>query len=271
MANKWNTQIVSKYIRKSNTKNCIGYTVFIHRHDLQVNERFETLEKAIAFRDECLRMCEARRIQKARDQVLEEYPQNLIVKLGWDIELVYDNFETRLQEMRDTNYLNEREYDYLLQLYKDQLTLEEIGSKNFLSRERVRQIVAKAIRKLQYRHKYFMFGKLTQPYEEALKEFEQIKNDLISRWTYEEAQKIVDDYWKDRKEEGMKIYDSDEVLELDLSVRACNCLRRVGIDTVGKLKELNPKKLLKIKNMGKKCQKEILNKMQEFGIEFYNK
>lgn len=271
MANKWNTQKVSKYITKSNTKNCIGYTVFIHRHDLQVNERFETLEKAIEFRDECLRMCEARRIQKARDQVLEEYPQNLIVKLGWDIELVYDNFETRLQEMRDTNYLNEREYDYLLQLYKDQLTLEEIGSKNFLSRERVRQIVAKAIRKLQYRHKYFMFGKLTQPYEEALKEFEQIKNDLISRWTYEEAQKIVDDYWKDRKEEGMKIYDSDEVLELDLSVRACNCLRRAGIDTVGKLKELNPKKILKIKNMGKKCQKEILDKMQEFGIEFYNR
>ena len=266
MANKWNTQRISKYITKSNTKNCIGYTVFIHRHDLQVNERFETLEKAIAFRDECLRMCEARRLQKAIEQVTEEYPQNLIVKLGWDIELVYDNFETRLQEMRDTNYLDEREYKYLLQVYKDQLTLEEIGLKNALSRERVRQIVAKAIRKLQYRHKYFMFGKLSQPYEEAQKEFEQIKKDLISRWTYEEALKIVDEY-----PTGNLYEDTSDVAVLDLSVRSCNALLRAGINTIGKLRELNANKLLKIKNMGKKSQKEILAKMQELNIEFYNR
>ena len=168
--------------------------------------------------------------------------------------------------MRDTNYLDEREYKYLLQVYKDQLTLEEIGLKNALSRERVRQIVAKAIRKLQYRHKYFMFGKLSQPYEEAQKEFEQIKKDLISRWTYEEALKIVDEY-----PTGNLYEDTSDVAVLDLSVRSCNALLRAGINTIGKLRELNANKLLKIKNMGKKSQKEILAKMQELNIEFYNR
>ena len=40
--------------------------------------------------------------------------------------------------------------------------------------------------------------------------------------------------------------------ELDFSVRAFNCLKRAGINTVGELVQRNQEEMMKVRNLGKK-------------------
>jgi len=54
--------------------------------------------------------------------------------------------------------------------------------------------------------------------------------------------------------------------ELDLSVRAYNCLRRHGVDTVQDLASLKEEDIIKVKNLGKKSMKEIKEKLTELGL-----
>ena len=59
------------------------------------------------------------------------------------------------------------------------------------------------------------------------------------------------------------ILDKDRILdksidELELSVRAQNCLQSQGIRTINELIELDPYELLFIKNMGVRTVKEII-------------
>lgn len=54
--------------------------------------------------------------------------------------------------------------------------------------------------------------------------------------------------------------------ELDLSVRAYNCLRRHGVDTVQDLAGLKEEDVIKVKNLGKKSMKEIKEKLVELGL-----
>jgi len=54
--------------------------------------------------------------------------------------------------------------------------------------------------------------------------------------------------------------------DLDLSVRAYNCLRRHGVDTVQDLANLKEEDIIKVKNLGKKSMKEIKEKLVELGL-----
>ncbi|MCL1990183.1 MAG: DNA-directed RNA polymerase subunit alpha [Defluviitaleaceae bacterium] len=54
--------------------------------------------------------------------------------------------------------------------------------------------------------------------------------------------------------------------ELDLSVRAYNCLRRHGVDTVLDLASLKEEDVIKVKNLGKKSMKEIKDKLLDLGL-----
>lgn len=53
-----------------------------------------------------------------------------------------------------------------------------------------------------------------------------------------------------------------DIYEMDLTTRAYNCLLKVGIDTVEKLKELTHDDF--IKNMNEKCAREIEEKLKKF-------
>lgn len=59
------------------------------------------------------------------------------------------------------------------------------------------------------------------------------------------------------------------VEELQLSVRAYNCLKKAKIDTVGDLLQYSPKKLKQLKNFGKKSADEVFSTLKnKFGITF---
>lgn len=56
--------------------------------------------------------------------------------------------------------------------------------------------------------------------------------------------------------------------ELDLSVRAYNCLKRAGHHTLQDLTSLTESEMMKIRNLGKKSLKEVIDKIKEMGLKF---
>ncbi len=58
------------------------------------------------------------------------------------------------------------------------------------------------------------------------------------------------------------------VEQLDLSVRAMNCLRRSGITTVGELVSTGKKELLSLRNFGQKSKQEVEERLKTLGLSF---
>ena len=56
--------------------------------------------------------------------------------------------------------------------------------------------------------------------------------------------------------------------ELDFTVRAYNCLKRSNINTLGDLTEKTELEMMKIRNLGKKSLKEVIDKIKEMGLKF---
>jgi DNA-directed RNA polymerase subunit alpha len=54
--------------------------------------------------------------------------------------------------------------------------------------------------------------------------------------------------------------------ELDLSVRAYNCLKRAGINSVAELVQRNQEDMMKVRNLGKKSLEEVEHKLMALGL-----
>jgi DNA-directed RNA polymerase subunit alpha len=55
--------------------------------------------------------------------------------------------------------------------------------------------------------------------------------------------------------------------ELELSVRAYNCLKRAGINTVEELVNRTPEDMMKVRNLGRKSLEEVLLKLKNLGLQ----
>ena len=58
--------------------------------------------------------------------------------------------------------------------------------------------------------------------------------------------------------------------DLDLSVRAYNCLKRAGIMSLKDLVGKSENEMMKIRNLGKKSLKEVIDKVKDMGLNFRN-
>ena len=58
--------------------------------------------------------------------------------------------------------------------------------------------------------------------------------------------------------------------ELEFSVRAYNCLKRANINTLQDLTQKSENEMMKIRNLGKKSLKEVIDKVKELGFSFRN-
>lgn len=62
---------------------------------------------------------------------------------------------------------------------------------------------------------------------------------------------------EDKKEKVLEM----TIEELDLSVRAYNCLKRAGINSVGELIERSEEDMMKVRNLGRKSLEEVIKKL----------
>ncbi len=58
--------------------------------------------------------------------------------------------------------------------------------------------------------------------------------------------------------------------DLDFSVRAYNCLKRAGIHTLQDLVNKSESDMMKIRNLGKKSLKEVLDKIKDMGLTLHD-
>lgn len=59
---------------------------------------------------------------------------------------------------------------------------------------------------------------------------------------------------------------SKTIEELDLSVRAFNCLKRAGINTVEDLVQRTEEDMMKVRNLGRKSLEEVIHKLESMGL-----
>lgn len=66
----------------------------------------------------------------------------------------------------------------------------------------------------------------------------------------------------------INVLDNKPLEELELSVKAYNCLRIAGIDTIGDLIRMTPEDMMKVRSLGRRTLDEIIEKMESKGIAF---
>ena len=71
-------------------------------------------------------------------------------------------------------------------------------------------------------------------------------------------------------------YDSRIILGLGLdklgfSIHTCNCLKKIGIDTLQDLIKKTSSDSMHIRNLGRKCLEEISEKSKEYGGSLFTK
>lgn len=200
------------------------------------------------------------------------YPLNILEALELkrliDKEII-DNIEDILSER-----CSEREKDFIVKFYKDDLTLEKIGKQNGLTKERVRQIIGAGLKKVK---NYIVHFDAIKHNEEVKKALEQ---DLKDR--HDVRERLLEEYRrtgvisKDIEYEFGEVYPKSEdklysilnceIDELDLSIRSYNALRRAKIVKISDLVKLTEYELSNITGLGNKCAREIINKLKAFDL-----
>lgn len=229
---------------------------------------FPTLEDARVFRDTCTKLALERKTLEIYNAELSnllkdepwEYPFNVFKACGLNC---YDYSPDLLTELDTEVYdkmLSAREEQVCSFYFKDRFgtgkrpALKDIAREFGTTSERVRQIIAKAVRK----YKWFIvcYEKIlyrrhlehqTKMYEERIKEL-----------------RLADIPPVDVLLEGASID------ELDFSIRTYNCLRRAGIQTVKDLVNCTEEDLLKIRNFGRKCVKEVKDRLEREGLHLFD-
>lgn len=214
------------------------------------------------------------------------WPYNLLDDVKgtepWDFALNSDQ-EAGLAEAISS--LGARDERLLRLYYEDGMTLDEVASADGVTRERVRQIVARGVRRLRHpvKRKLIELGlsgmeqerELTKTAEELRMKLKYV-SDMESELRAKMAQIGTLTALMPKEAETIKVqvprsYYDVPIDELDLSVRSWNCLRRAGIRTVNDAcKAAKEHKLTTYRNLGKKSLVEILTKLKLFtGDDFF--
>lgn len=198
------------------------------------------------------------------------YPYNLldeIMQERWEDVLTADQ-EAGLQQGLDS--LTEREQLALEEYFGNSGTLETTGKLFNVGRERARQIIAKAIRKLRHpmRLKKILYGLEGYERKKAIEREDLMLDDMEELLIHRRviAEQLIEE--KEEKRTELTIED------MDLSVRSFNCLRRANIGTLDKLmeytKEYGYTGLCRIRNLGRRSLAEIFKRMEELtGTDWY--
>lgn len=75
------------------------------------------------------------------------------------------------------------------------------------------------------------------------------------------------EYMYEREEKVTNKKLEKKIEELDLSVRSYNCLKRAGIHTVGELAQKTEEEMMRVRNLGRKSLKEVVQKLREIGLD----
>ncbi len=217
----------------------------------------------------------------ARDvHVSERNSSTLVVDmLGQGLAVVPLSPEQK-QKIRDAVFsLDEREADIILSYFgidKNPETLGETALRLKIGRERVRQIKEIALRRLRhlkrgqalrdlavrwidFQNRCLDLEKLVAHLQTQLED----RKDMLAQY---EAKVKAQGHEHLSREIRVKAYEHVRIDQLELSVRSDNCLRCMGIETIGALCQYTERQLLEYRNFGRKSLLEIKEILDKFGL-----
>jgi hypothetical protein len=166
--------------------------------------------------------------------------------------------------------------DVIFMLYRDGLTLKEAGEELGKSGERIRQLRERALRMLrnQRRTAYMLMGApgeevyISRMRAEELKE--KAENDYTCRMMRKEIERLDRLIWAKKKiikdEQEVIPIEEWDTLNIHLSVRGYNALKKSGVSTFGQLLALTYDDLLNIRNLGRKTAEDIMEELGKAGF-----
>ncbi len=155
--------------------------------------------------------------------------------------------------------LSMREEEIILLRYAENMTLQAIGEIYGLTRERIRQIEAKAMRKLRHplRAKIIKGGpkadeneveRQIAKYEELYRKYEVLSQELVA---------CLVKYAAPSSDYLIPLPIDTPIENLKISIRAQNGLKRAGKKTFGEVLATPEEELFKIRNLGASAIEEI--------------
>lgn len=236
-----------------------------------LDRAFDTLEEAKAYKKELERIDIQKSLNnyKVSSKPINDFPINIIEIFNLDLTSCVNEIETRLEWLFENTIFNKREVTVFYNRFKYFYTLEEVAKTLGITRERVRQIECKCLAKLKRFARYLELGEYASKLELAKKEYDKYISDLKGQWTFESAKEFMEQYKKTNIVSKTLHYvkEINTIQDLDLSVRAYNCLRRAGVETVLQLLQISEEDLMQVRNMGKKSLKEIKNALAKYDLE----
>ena len=173
--------------------------------------------------------------------------------------------------LQSLNELTDREQQVLYMRYNNNMSLEETARRFKVTRERIRQVEAKALRKLKHpRHlKHWLMDTMDKAHDIAAERDRLRLENITLREKLDGIMKAMGVEEKDIKPEEPPKPDTRSIPidELDLSVRSYNCLKRARYNYVSDLEKATMEDLMRVRNLGRRSLEEIVAKCLEHGIE----
>ena len=207
----------------------------------------------------------------------EKNPYNIPPSVDEDVKLALND-----------SYITSRERTIIFMRYAEQMTLEQVAAHFHVTRDRIRQIEAKALRKLRNprRSHQMRYGKAVR---EKMDELQYVKNaGVVSEKVKELDEKIDNAIAVNNQRLMLTLRDElNDILKsngfnptpeeagvygmnienLELSVRSYNCLRRRNVKTVGDLCNMTSTDLMCVRNLGRRSYAEVVDKLHSLGVD----
>lgn len=169
-------------------------------------------------------------------------------------------------------YLTEREKVCINLYFKDERSLEECGKHLNVGKERVRQIIAKAIRKLRHpsRSNIIRYGTDVLEHNKKQDEIRRLNSELDLKILELSKRKEELDNAGEITQEDIEDALTDvycmPIGDLELSVRSYNCLTRAGcLTTADVIDKIEDDSIIRIRNLGRRSAAEIATRLMEIG------
>jgi len=276
-----------KYIKSDGSESiiyCVTSGIKINGERTK-HQTFSSLEDARAYRSLIDNQRKIRNFEKVESITTgNEYPENICRDLKITIDNypelydeIVESFDKRFNEL---NIYTDREMMIFNLRYKNYYTLDQIANEIGVTKERIRQILAKAVRKLMkpniFNHLIECETKLEMLNAE---ETSRIRAELKKEMSIEVAMDIVAEKFGFESKEALEeclnnsYHFGNNVLdmtidELNLTVRSYNCLKRRRVNTVGELVDYTLEDLMGFRNMGRKSIREVVEKIHNLGLTF---
>lgn len=202
-----------------------------------------------------------------RDWKKLEWPNNLVVLVLGEEYLDHEHPDDLIPSMHYAiSTLPDMVALVIFQRFKYGKTLQEVAELvGCGSRESARQFQTRGLRMLRHpsRSKYFKLG------------ISGVQREAAQNVAATEYTRGYSDGWHNKaKSDSYRAFPNDirfakpeDVIidQLDLSVRAYNCLRRSGIATLADILNMTERQLLNVRNLGRKSSDEIIGIVSALG------